>query len=194
MSGTVSLSDGAATKDKPITSRRNQTAIARLFSSSQFSNGQAVNGEGRTRWRKTHSAVASRELHQQQQQQRHFFANRRSLEQRVKSHSLTIQHNVVYAGDGRTRQRKTAVYSRDFPVEGTSASQFPGVGSLIKMYANMLAERKSDFAEQKMRAKSEGMSVIHINFCVYRLKKCSYRWRMSWCHCNVLLQRRGPGE
>lgn len=162
MSGTVSLSDG---DDKPITSRRNQTTthtrtIARLFSSSQFSNGQAVNDEARTRWR-----IASRELHQQQQQQRHFFANRRSLEQRVKTHSLTVHHNVVYAGGGRTRQRKTAVYSRDFPVEGGSASQFPGVGSLIKMYANMLADRKSDFAEQKKRAKSEGMSVIQIKLC-----------------------------
>lgn len=65
---------------------------------------------------------------------------------------------------GGSRQRKTAVYSRDFPVEGSiaaadcSATQFPSVENLIKMYATMLAERKSEFAEQKLRSKSEGES------------------------------------
>ena len=67
---------------------------------------------------------------------------------------------------GTSRQRKTAVYSRDFPVEGVvvggsggsrcSETQFPSVEHLIKMYANMLAERKNEFEGQKQRAKSEG--------------------------------------
>lgn len=223
--------------------------IARLFSSSQriltrhslsASDGQAVNEEARTRWRRTHSAA----LHPQfgardlQQQQRHLIASRRSLEQRAwsvhsssarftgdsRTHSLTV-HDVVRAAGSRTRnqikeyhqrrswitssgaaatavwtesartgtsraseldatkaatstfnkpgesrQRKTAVYSRDFPVEGSgstaaksSATQFPSVENLIRMYATMLAERKSEFAEQKMSSKSEGKGGKYCN-------------------------------
>lgn len=64
-----------------------------------------------------------------------------------------------------SRQRKTAVYSRDFPVTsiagdtsccGPTASQFSNVDNLIKLYATMLSERSADLSAPKMRAKSEG--------------------------------------
>lgn len=176
--------------------------IARLFSSSHriltrhhslTSDGQTVNeGAARSRWRKTHSAVVH--PHTQQLPHRRFLSHpRRSLEQRVwsinnctatqsrhsKSHSVTAATTTtptaatISSRPGGSRQRKTAVYSRDFPVasaavtadcdggvagirSSAAATEFPRVENLIKMYAAMLADRKSEFADQKTRAKSEG--------------------------------------
>lgn len=74
---------------------------------------------------------------------------------------------------GLIRQRKTAVYTRDFPVSDfadscTCTTQFPSVENLIKMYATMLAERKSEFNNEtegetiaKTRAKSEGENTLN---------------------------------
>lgn len=73
------------------------------------------------------------------------------------------------------RQRKTAVYSRDFPIaefradSSSSAAEVSseGVGhrlhsveNLINMYATMLSDRKKEFSAIKSRAKSEGEKVI----------------------------------
>lgn len=162
------------------------------------SDGQTVNEEAaaRSRWRKTHSAVVHphKASDLQQLPPRRFLSHhpRRSLEQRVwsinnctatqsrhsKSHSVLTTTTTTTAATtgsrpGGSRQRKTAVYSRDFPVasaavaadcgagvagirSSTAATEFPSVENLIKMYATMLADRESEFADQKTRAKSEG--------------------------------------